>query len=86
MDVVTPTWFNQRQAKAEAHGENALRLTAPNLKPAFVRTRKTDHDRWVGVLQLDENGPEVAASGADFDRQVDAWEAAFELYRQHVVV
>ena len=38
------------------------------------------------ALRLAADGPDVATTGATFDNPGDAWAAAFELYRSHVVI
>jgi hypothetical protein len=86
MSVILPSWFNQRQGKAEAAGENTYRLTAPNLKPALISIHRDDNGRWSAALRLEEDGPVVAATGPELPRSEEAWEAAFELYRRQVVV
>ncbi len=86
MSLITPSWFKQRQAKAEPAGPHTYRLAGPNLQEAFLELRKTDNGKWMGVLRLSADGPEVAATEAKFDRPYEAWEVAFEMYRQRLVV
>jgi hypothetical protein len=86
MPLVTPYWFPARQGKAEEVGPNSYRLTAPNLREAFVSIREAPDGRWSAALRLTADGPDVAVTGADFPTAYDAWEAAFELYRKEVVV
>ncbi len=84
MSLVTPFWFKQRQAKAEPTGDQEYRLSGPNLQEAYLSVRRADGG-YVGVLRLTADGPEVAATES-CDNLYDAWEAAFELYRQWFVV
>jgi hypothetical protein len=86
MALVTPYWFKQRQAKAEAAGEDTYRLTGPNLPEAFLSIRRAENHRWSAALRLSADGPEAAATAPEFETPADAWEAAFELYREHVIV
>ena len=84
--VVPPYWFNQRQGKTEAAGPNTYKLTAPNLKPAFIQICPGENGRWSAALRLDEEGPDIATTEAEFQKPEEAWDAAFELYRVQVVV
>jgi hypothetical protein len=86
MTFTPPYWFNQRQGKFEPVGTDTYRLTAPNLKPAWISLRRHADGRWSAALRLEEGGPDVAATGPEFDKAEDTWDAAFELYRVHVVV
>jgi hypothetical protein len=86
MSLITPYWFAQRQCKAEAAGADAYRLTAPNLRLAVVAIQRGDNGRWSALLRPAEDGPVVASTEAEFPRPHEAWEAAFELYRVHIVV
>ena len=85
MEPILPSWFKQRQAKAEPAGTDTYRLTAPNLGEAFISIRRADNGRWSAALRLAADGPDVAVTEPTFDQPADAWEAAFELYRAHVV-
>lgn len=86
MSPTPPYWFNQRQGKAEPAGTDSFRLTAPNLKPAFISIQRDDNGLWSAALRLEEGAPPVAATEAEFAAPESAWDAAFELYRVQVVV
>ncbi len=87
MEIVVPMWFKQRQAIAEQAGENMLRLTGPNLAEGFILIRQEpDRNQWTAALRLARHGPDVAIARAAASRPYEAWEAAFELYRSHIVV
>jgi hypothetical protein len=83
---ILPSWFKQRQGKAEPAGDATYRLTAPNLGEWFISIRQADNGRWSASLRRTADGPEVAATPPELPRPVEAWEAAFELYRVNVVV
>jgi hypothetical protein len=85
MEPILPTWFKYRQGKAEAAGTHSYRLTAPNLADAFLSIRATQNDRWQGVVRLTADGPDLGVSAPGLGNPGEAWEAAFELYRQHIV-
>lgn len=85
MQPTLPSWFKYRQGKAEPAGENTLRLTAPNQQDAFISIRMGEGGRWSAVLRMTPDGPDVATTSPEFAKEVDAWEAAFELYRQVVI-
>jgi hypothetical protein len=86
MELVTPMWFKQRQGKAEAAGENTYRLTGPNLREAFISIRQGAGGMWAAALRHAADGPEVAATEQEIETEYEAWEAAFEIYRNHVVI
>jgi hypothetical protein len=86
MALVTPFWFKQRQGNAGPAGENTYRVTGPNLREAFIGVRRADDGRWAAVLRYTADGPAVAATEPVIDTEYEAWEAAFEIYRTHVVV
>ena len=81
MAFVLPSWFKQRQGKAEPAGGNTFRLTAPNMGEAFISIQRGENDRWSAALRQTVDGPPLAASDAEFRSPVEAWEAAFEFYR-----
>ena len=75
-----------RQGKMEAAGADAYRLTGPNLRETLVCIRKNENGRWLGVVRQTPDGPDIAVTERDYDNPSDAWGAAFELYRNHVVL
>jgi hypothetical protein len=84
---ILPSWFKHRQCKAEpAGGDDVLRLTGPNLGEAYVRIHRLDNGRWQAALRLQQGGPDVATSEGELESAQDAWQAAFELYRTHLIV
>ena len=87
MPPIVPFWFKQRQCKAEPAGsDHELRLTGPNLGEAYVSITRDDNKRWRAGLRLSADGAEVAATEPELETEQDAWDAAFELYRTHVIV
>ena len=86
MALVTPSWFQQRQAKAEPAGENTYRLFGPNLPDVFLSIRKGANGRWLAAMRYEADGPDVAATEPLFEREYEAWETGFELYRNLVIV
>jgi hypothetical protein len=86
MPPTLPTWFKQRQGKAEPAGENVYRLTAPILPESFIGIRPSGDGRWSAFLRMTADGADVAATEARFTTPNDAWEAAFELHRTTLVV
>ncbi len=86
MSVVTPFWFNQRQGKAEAKGTNCYLLTAPNLAPFTIQIEQGADGLWSASLSAGDNPTPIAVTEAMFPRSEEAWQGAFELYRQHVVL
>jgi hypothetical protein len=86
MEPILPSWFKQRQGKAEKVGEDVYKLTAPNLADTFIAIGAGGNGRWSAALRQQTAGPDVAATPPEHPSRGDAWEAAFELYRTHVVV
>jgi hypothetical protein len=86
MEPVVPSWFKYRQGKAEPAGTDTYRLTAPNQQEVFITIRQTDDGRWQAALRLAASGPDVAVSSPGSENRQDAWQAAFELYRNEILV
>jgi hypothetical protein len=86
MPLVTPYWFPARQGKADEAGPDTYRLTGPNLQEAYIHIREDSPGRWSAHLRLTAEGPDTASTPATFASAYEAWEAAFELYRNAVVV
>jgi hypothetical protein len=86
MAVIVPSWFKQRQGKAEPAGDNTYRLTGPNLREGFVTVRRGEDGRWSAGLRFTPDGPDGDATQPVLSNEYEAWEAAFELYRLAVVV
>ena len=86
MPLTVPSWFKGRQGKAEEAGPNTYKLTAPNVRDAFVSVRRADNGRYVAALRLEPDGPEVDRSTAALEDEYDAWELAFEMYRKLLIL
>jgi hypothetical protein len=86
MQPILPFWFKQRQCKAEPAGEGVLRVSGPNLGEAFLVIRHAGNGRWQAALRTAADGHDVTATDPEIESAQDAWEAAFELYRNHVIV
>jgi hypothetical protein len=81
-----PFWFKQRQCKYEPVGENLLRITGPNLGEAFIRIQRADNGRWQAAIRRTADGPDGAVTEPYIPGEREAWDAAFELYRENVIV
>jgi hypothetical protein len=86
MEPILPSWFKQRQGKAEKVDDDTYQLTAPILPASYISIRRGEDGRWSAALRAEAGGPDLAATDAEFDNRGDAWGAAFELYRTHIVV
>jgi len=86
MEPILPTWFKYRQGKAEPAGTNVLKLTAPNLPEIFIAIRQAENRSYHGVFRTSADGSDLAVTRPDFATPGDAWGAAFELYRNRIVV
>jgi hypothetical protein len=85
MELLPPSWFNQRQGKVEPAGTNVYRLTAPNLKETFLVFLHGEDGLWAASLRAAADGPDLVSEGEHHARLEAAWDAGFELYRTHVV-
>jgi hypothetical protein len=85
MALVLPSWFKQRQCKAEEVTANTYRLTGPNLREAFIRVESVVGG-WKAALRTAADGPDVLASHDPLPNEFEAWSAAFEFYRAEVLV
>jgi hypothetical protein len=87
MQPITPFWFKQRQLKYEPAGSDTLlKITGPNLGEAFIRIQPTENHRWQAAFRRTADGPDEAITEANIPGPREAWDAAFELYRQRVIV
>jgi len=86
MQPVPPQWFKLRQGKLEAAGTDTFRLTAPQQQEAFISIHQAENGPWSASLCLSADGPAVAVTEPVFENAGDAWQAAFELYREHVII
>jgi hypothetical protein len=87
MQPITPFWFKQRQCKAEPAGDNQLKLTGPILPDAYIRIVPDEGKKhWRAALRLGPDGADLHTTEAEFPGPKEAWEAAFELYRNHIIV
>jgi hypothetical protein len=83
-----PFWMLQRQLKAEPIGETSLRLLAPNL-PAHELTLEAIGPSWrSAIYRVGANGDKhlVAERVFDVADRERAWQNAYELFRQEVIV
>jgi hypothetical protein len=86
MQLILPSWFKQRQGKAEPAGENIYRLTAPNMGEAFIRIQPAPNGKWSAYLRGAAEGPDLEASAPELDTAPEAWQAAFEYYRTTLLI
>jgi hypothetical protein len=84
MPPTAPFWFKQRQCKAEPVGDHQLKVNGPNLGEAYLWIREVN-GRWVAGLRRSPDGPDSAATEPEIPSAREAWDAAFELYRTHVI-
>jgi hypothetical protein len=81
-----PFWFKQRQCKYEPAGEGLLKITGPNLGEAFIRIQRADNGRWQAAFRRAADGPDAAVTEPNVPGEREAWDAAFELYRDNVII
>jgi hypothetical protein len=86
MSPTLPFWFKQRQCKAEPAGsDHIVKVSGPNLGEAFLSIAPVRDGRWDATLRFTPDGP-VAATAGNLPSATAAWEAAFELFRERVIV
>lgn len=83
MTPTPPFWFAQRQCKSEPV-DGLLKVTGPNLGEAFLYARKADGEKWQAGLRLAADATDVDTA-PELPNEPAAWNAAFELYRRHVI-
>jgi hypothetical protein len=83
---VLPFWFKQRQCKAEPAGDNVLRVSGPNLGEAYLYLSRAETGRWRAGLRQTADGPDVITTAPEIETPREAWDAAFELYREQMIV
>ncbi len=85
MEPIPPFWFKQRQCRLEAAGENAFKAAGPNLPESYLRIFAED-GRWKAAVRSSADGPDDTVTADGLPTTNAAWEAAFELYRNRVVI
>ena len=86
MAVVVPSWFKGRQGKFEEVRPGLLKLTAPNLREWYVGIRRMEHGGWLAYLRSEPDGADTATVELDPMPEQEAWDAAFEVYRNCVII
>jgi hypothetical protein len=56
------------------------------MEPAFITIHRADNGLWQAALRTSETGPDIASTDPQHETPADAWSAAFELYRNHLVI
>jgi hypothetical protein len=84
--LITPFWFKQRQCKAEFVEADLYRITGPNLPESFLGVRQLPDGKYQGYFRSQKDGPDAADTQEKFVSPFDAWEGAFELYRQLMIL
>jgi len=82
---ILPFWFKQRQCKVEPQGgDHLLKVSGPNLGEAYLHVQQAN-GHWAAGLRLAPDGGDVAVTEPEFPTAQEAWTAAFELFRTHVI-
>ncbi len=84
MAPTPPFWFKQRQCKAEPQGENMLKVSGPNLGEFFLYVREAG-GKWSAGLRRTADSEDLASTEPEAPSEKEAWDAAFELFRIHVI-
>jgi hypothetical protein len=87
MAVTVPSWFKGRQGKAEEVAPGLVKTSAPNLKEWYVGLDRLPDGRWLAHVRETADGPDAATQELDASlAEYEAWEAAFEVYRNVVII
>lgn len=84
-----PFWMMQRQIKSESVDDNTIRLTGPILPICEISVLPVSVGPGYRIAidrVTEESKTPVVQTEVPFDSETAAWQAAFELYRQHVIV
>ena len=85
MAVTTPFWFKQRQGVLTEAGPDLVKVSGPNLKEAFLGIRKGESG-WSAFMRQAADGPDSISTLPEIKNSYDAWEVAFEMYRNLDVI
>ena len=83
-DLPVPSWFKYLQGVAEPAGGNCCRLKTPLVDESFIRIESAN-GKWSAELSGSADGPAVRRTKPVFASELEAWNAAFELYRAEKV-
>jgi hypothetical protein len=86
MAVIVPSWFKGRQGKAEEVRPGLVKLNAPNLREWYLGIRRLDMGGWLTFLRIEPDGADTVAVEVDRMLEQEAWDAAFEVYRNQVII
>lgn len=89
LTAAVPFWMKQRQVKVEPISDTALKLVAPQLPNYEIEIRQ-EAGAWHATLfqSATEGGERKLVSETTYAEPTPwhAWQAAFELYRQAVII
>ena len=87
MSLTVPAWFKGRQGKTEEVKPGLLKATGPNLQEWYVGLGREGTGLWVAYLREAPDGPDAVRQELEPSlAEYEAWEAAFELYRNWVII
>jgi hypothetical protein len=87
MPVTVPAWFKGRQGKVEEVSAGLVRVSGPNLAEWYVGLMREPDGRWVASVRKTADAPADVTQELDPSlAEYEAWEAAFEVYRTHVII
>jgi hypothetical protein len=83
-----PFWMRQRQIKTEPAGDSAVKLTAPNLPNHELQLEDAAPGWKVRVYRLPAEGEKLLLAEREFTApgREAAWQNAYELFRQEVII
>ena len=83
-ELPIPSWFKYLQGVAEPAGDHCFRLKTPLVSESFIRI-ESENGHWLASVYGSADGTAVRKTETLFDSEMDAWNAAFELYRSEKV-
>jgi hypothetical protein len=60
-------------------------VSGPNLGEAHLRIERGENSLWRAALRLNPDSADLGVTEPELPRPKEAWDAAFELYRLHVI-
>lgn len=83
---IIPGWFKGRQLNLEVSGDDCFMVSGPNMPETLIGIRQNEKGFFQAYLKESTEGEDTAKTEPDFTAKYHAWEAAFELYRQEMIL
>ena len=83
MEPIIPFWVKQRQCKLDPAGENAFKITAPNLGENYLRVFP-EEGRWKAAVRTSADGPDLYSTSCYIRHGEGRLERSFRVVSQSV--